>query len=505
MLCASEALAFPLRVLAPTELRVAPTVRADRGSVQLDVRLRDDRGAPVQGPIHVAVTGPSGLTERDATTSPRGEASVAIAVRESDRVLSLRVTYNGDDRHASASAQSRLDLDAPFVSVSLLAPAAIDLDGRGAIDLVASVHVAQVSLSNPAGWPVQFYLDGDRVGAAVADATGRATLRLDRAAARTPGVHALRAAVLLRGSELWSPDRRVIVRALTSVIATAEPDARTGALRVHGAVAWRGGGVGGATVRVQSGATLVAAAVSDASGAFDLTIAPRALVAGARARVAFAPTTPWFAGAESAEFLLAPAAPTPVSWRYVVAPIALGLLLLAVLRTRRSAPVADAPRTLADGATIESAEGQREGTFTVRVEDRTTAEPLDDAEVIIDGQPFDNTPRIVALGASVRVKVSCAGFAPRELTVEIDRAGAVRLRVGLSPWREAVYEVAKQHLPRGEGAAVAPTLREAAQKGGATRPLFDQAEHGSYGPTEPDSSTVERLEALSRSVRDREH
>jgi hypothetical protein len=77
--------------------------------------------------------------------------------------------------------------------------------------------------------------------------------------------------------------------------------------------------------------------------------------------------------------------------------------------------------------------------------------------------------------------------------------------VGLSPWREAVYEVAKPHLPRGEGGAAAPTLREAAEKAGAARPLFHEAERGSYGPTEPDSSTVERLEALSRSVRDGEH
>lgn len=508
MLCASTGEAFTLRVLAPTELRVAPTVRPDRSGVRLALSLRDDKGAGVRGVVRVE----SGTRAPvQARTDAQGHSNIEIAVPRDARLVDVRAQFAGDSTHSAAIAQLRIDLEAPFVSVSLLAPASVDIDGRTAIDLVASVDTGAVAAVNPRGWAVQFYVDGDRVASSEADATGRAAVRLDNSRFVSPGVRALRAAVVLRGSELFSPERRLIARALTSVVATPVRDERTGQLHLRGAVAWRGGGVAGATVRVEANRTLLAAALTDRNGAYELTLPARVLVAGARARVVFVPTTPWFSGAESGEFYLAPPALASVSWRFVLAPIGLGLLAFALARVaRRRRDEAPAPSKVEDGAVLEHVEGGSERTLSVRVEDRATGHEISDAIVTIDGTPLPaGESRAVEAGVKLKVTVRREGYAPRDVTVRVDHERAVRLRVTLAPWREAVFEVAREHLPAPSGGKVSPTLRETVETKAAgakeLRPLFDAAERGAYGPVEPDHETVAHVRSLADRVGDGEH
>jgi|LNFM01.1.fsa_nt_gb hypothetical protein len=508
VLCASNGEAFTLRVLAPTELRVAPTVRPDRLGVRLALSLRDDKGAGVRGTVRVE----SGTRPPiQARTDNNGHTNIEIAVSPGTRVVDLRAQFAGDSTHSAAISQLRIDLDAPFVSVSLLAPSSVDIDGRAAIDLIASVDTGAVAAVNPRGWVVQFYVDGDRVATSEADATGRAATRIDNSRFVTPGVRAVRAAVVLRGSELFSPERRLIARALTSIVATPTRDERTGQLGLRGAVAWRGGGVAGATVRVESNRQLLAAALTDRNGSFDLVLPARVLVAGARARVVFVPTTPWFSGAESGEFYLAPPALAAVSWRFALAPIGLGLLAFAIVRALRNRRESTPPAAkVEDGATLEHVEGDSEATLAVSVEDRTTGLPIEGATVLLDGTPLaSGERRPVVRGAKVKVSVLCEGYAPREISVRIERSQAARLRIALAPWREAVFEVAREHLPSQTGGKVSPTLREAVETTTegpkVLRPLFDAAERGAYGPTEPDQQTVAAVRALADRVRDGEH
>ncbi len=509
VLCASDAAAFTLRVLAPTELRVAPSVRADRSGVTFSVVLRDDQGAPVAGPVRLDVRRSSANAQRAVTTDIAGRAAADVAVGRDDRVLQVRAQFAGDATHAPSSSELSVDLDAPFVTVVLQsAPSAVDVEARSALELVASVEIGRVALASPVGWPVRFYMDDEPLGTASADATGRAAIRVDPSRFSTPGVRTLRAAAQLRGSELWSNERRIVVRALTSVVATPARDERTGQLHVRGAVAWRGGGVAGATVRVESNQTLVTAALTDGSGAFELTVPPRSQLPGARARIVFVPTTPWLSGSESAEFYLAPPALPPVSWRFALAPLAIGALVFLLARARSNKPVTTAAQTLDEGVVLEeSATGDQGSVLTVIVEDRSSGEPLGDFEVLVGDVVIDSaTPHPVSVGAKLSITVRAAGYASREVSVVVRRSGALRLRVALSQWREAVYGVGRALMDATSGPKAPPTLREASEQATAAhKPVFAAVEEGAYGPDDPSESTFDRVRDLARSSKQREH
>jgi hypothetical protein len=507
VLCVSSAQAFTLRVVAPTELQVSPTVRADRTGVRLSLTLRDDKGAPVAGTVRVDASSGAISTQRAVAVDVMGRGVVDLPVPRGERVIDVRAQYAGDDIHAAAIAQLRVDLDAPFVSVSLMAPVTVDLDARTSVEFVATVSIGAVALVSPRGWPVHFYVDGDRVGVAQADATGRARLRLDSSRFTTPGVKVLRAAVLLRGSEIWSVERRMIARALTSVVVTPVRDDRSGQLRLQGAVAWRGGGVAGASVRVESGRVRVATGTTDRSGTFDIRVSPRFVVAGARARVVFVPTTPWLSGAESAEFFLGLPQPTPIHWRWALAPCVIGAVAVLVLRRTRAQTTLASSIVLDEGATLELVEASSDSTLSVIVEDRSSGALLDGAEVSIDGTPLaQGSVRSAPLGALLTVEVRCERYAPRTLSVRVDRGGALLLRVQLASWREALFDVARPHLPSPSGAKVSPTLSEARNAHPAgVRKLFDEVERGAYGPDEPDASTVARARAAASAFREGEH
>lgn len=509
VLCASDAGAFTLRVLAPTDLRVAPSVSADRSAVSFVVSMRDDQGTPISGAVRLDARRARGSIQQSVALRSDGQGSLTVPVSRDDRAVDVRAQFAGDTTHAAATVELRVDLDAPFVTVQLQSvPAAVNVESQAPVEWIASVEVGRVALTSPLGWPVQFYLDNNPVGSSRADATGRASVRVEAQRFSTPGVHTVRAAAQLRGTELWSAERRLIVRALTSVVVTPERDDRSGQLTLRGAVAWRGGGVAGATVRVESQQTLVAAALTDAQGSYELTIPPRALIAGARARVVFVPTTPWLSGAESAEFYLAPPAVPPVSWRYALAPLALGMLTFALLRLR-SRPRASAAQSevVQDGAVLEALDASDDSpTLVVVVDDRASGERIESCTVTVDGVPAEPGQGVaVTVGASVKIVVEAQGYARRSLTVQVRRAGAQRLRVSLARWREAVFAVAREAMDAPIAPKAAPTLQEAAANAPpAKKPLFTAAESAVYGPEEPGERALEQVRKLAEEPTHRE-
>ncbi|MFO0557183.1 MAG: hypothetical protein U0269_04135 [Polyangiales bacterium] len=509
VLCASDVEAFTLRVLAPTELRVAPAVRADRSAVTFAVQLRDDQGNPLVGAVRIDVRRARASVQRTVTTNTQGQASGEVPVNREDRVLEVRAQFAGDATHTAASSDFRVDLDAPFVTVVLQsAPSAVDVESRSGAELVASVEVGQLAVASPLGWPVQFYVDNDRIGTARSDATGRAALRVDSEVFRTPGVHVVRAAAQLRGTELWSNERRVIVRALTSVVANVERNERTGQLRVRGAVAWRGGGVAGATVRIEANRALVAAALTDGAGSYEFALPPRSLLAGVKARVVFVPTTPWLSGSESGEFYLAPPAMPAVSWRFALVPLALGLAAFALARLRSKPAEQNGAQALEEGASIEVRASQDgASTLEVVVEDRATGEPVEHCEISIGGSVARaREPVAVDVGTKVTVTLRAHGYEPREVVVPVRRAGALRLTVALARWREAIYSVAREFIVTPSGPKAAPTLREAGEDAArAVQPVLAAAESASYGPDEPEQAAFDHVRALADATRQREH
>jgi hypothetical protein len=477
--------------------------------VRFAVQLRDDQGNPLVGAVRIDVRCARASAQRTVTTNTQGQASAEVPVNREDRVLEVRAQFAGDASHTAASTDFRVDLDAPFVTLVLQrAPVSVDVESRSGAELVASVEVGQLAVASPMGWPVQFYVDNDRVGTARSDATGRAVLRVDNDVFRAPGVHVVRAAAQLRGTELWSNERRVIVRALTSVVANVERDERTGQLRVRGAVAWRGGGVAGATVRIEANRVLVAAALTDGAGSYEFALPPRSLLAGVKARVVFVPTTPWLSGAESGEFYLAPPAMPAVSWRLALVPLALGLAAFAIAALRSKPTEQNGAQTLEEGASIEVQSSQDgASTLEVVVEDRATGEQVECCELTIGGKAARAREAVaVDVGTKVTVTLLAQGYEPREVVVPVRQPGALRLTVVLARWREAIYSIAREFIVVPSGPKAAPTLREAGEDAArAVKPVLAAAELASYGPGEPEQAAFDYVRSLADATRQREH
>lgn len=471
--------------------------------------LRDDQGNPLAGAVRIDVQRARTSVQRTITTTSQGQGTAEVLVDRSDRVLAVQAHFGGDATHTAASTEFRVDLDAPFVSIALQSvPTAIDVESRSGTEFVASVEVGRLAVASPLGWPVQFYLDNDRIASATSDATGRASVRVEASRFQTPGVHVVRAAAQLRGTELWSNERRVIVRALTSVVANVERNEQNGQLRVRGAVAWRGGGVAGATVRIEANRSLVAAALTDASGSFEFFLPPRAQIAGVKARVVFVPTTPWLSGSESGEFFLAPAALPSVSWRFVLVPLVLGAAVFALVRWRSKPATEPKAQTLEDGVSVvqeESVDGA--SSLQVVVEDRATGARVEACEISIGSTDVALGESVsVEVGTKLTVRVRADGYEPREVQVPVRRAGALRLTVALSRWREAIYSVAREFIASPTGPKVAPTLREASEDAPrAVKPVLTAAETATYGPDEPEQAAFDHVRSLADASRQREH
>ncbi len=491
--------AFPLRVLAPTELRVIPTAHADRSAVRLDVTLRDDRGERLDGLVTLTVLRGSEMIHRVISSGARRTVTIALPTTAGVRV---QARYDGDPRHAGATEEVRVDAGSPSRSLQLLTPPSADIDATRPVNLIATVRVEGGGTESPGGQVVRFSIDGVALGRALSDGAGRAALSVLPSRFTTPGIHTVAATI-----DEATTERRVVVRALTSLAVTATTDPLTGVVRLHGALAWRGGPVSGASVTVRDGARSIAGFVCDEQGVFRGEIQGSWPAMGNRGRVVFSPTTPWFSGCESAEFVLRTPSARTMSWRFALAAAGLGLLALATSRWRRGSSPVNAPTTLDDAITLEDGGelGPGHAKLSVIAEDRTSGAPLADALVLrADGAPHAASAPLT-IGASITLRITRDGYAPRDVSFAIPRAGALRLRVGLSPWREAAYEVIRPLAAQSEPGRAPRTPREVSAQRVETRELMERAEALVYGPHAPSPEQVAALGAISRTVSRGEH
>jgi hypothetical protein len=96
--CPAPASAFPLRVVAASELRVEPRLSSDQRTLTLALRLRDDRGAALAGRVvRVRLRAESFPFYAEAVrTDARGEATAQVELRERFRVFQVEADFEGD-------------------------------------------------------------------------------------------------------------------------------------------------------------------------------------------------------------------------------------------------------------------------------------------------------------------------------------------------------------------------------------------------------------------------
>ncbi len=188
------ATAFTLRVLAASELRIEPRLAADRSTLTLTVKLRDDRGAPLRNRT-VRLDAPVDGTSRTITltTGANGEAEHVVPLSRTQSRVEASAQYDGDGSTAPQRASISVNLDAPYVTVDVVPPAtAIELSARAA-PFVVVLRVGEV-VSFPARDQGVELREGARLLASgVTDASGRAPLSVDGSAFATASVVASRA------------------------------------------------------------------------------------------------------------------------------------------------------------------------------------------------------------------------------------------------------------------------------------------------------------------------
>jgi hypothetical protein len=514
LLLAHPVAAAPLRVLAASEVRVEPRVSSDRRTLLVTVRVRDDRGAAVQGPVTLE-WGPEDLLgphRENARTDARGEATFILPIQQADRVFALRAEFQGSETAATASQRVRVDLDAPFIILDLRTPPVVDLEDRN-VELIASVQVGEVVLESPEGKEVQLVADERPLGTATADATGRVVFRIPVARLGPPGVRELRVDHVRQGVTVSSPTRRVVVRARTTLTLERSTVARDG-LTVVGALVTEAGPVANAPVRILSSSRVVGAGLTSANGTYAIAIDPEiASHPGLEARAVFTPSEPWYRHAASPLVQLTPPAAGRVRWTVVSVPVlaALALLLLVRLVRRGTAPARPSapPRALED-ARIELVSDAPSGAVRVRlvVIDRASQAVVRGATAMwkIPAVGAREAGEVVEVpGARFAVEIAADGYAPRALTGDLPRGGEYALRVPLRTWREELFERLRRWLRRAAPleSTTLPTPREAL----AARAVAHGAEEfvafveeGAYGPVPPDAEAIRRAEALASAI-----
>ncbi len=488
--------AIPLRVLAATELRIEPSVRADRLGFVVRVRLRDDRAQPVQGTVRVRATpvrGPSEVTHRMDT---QGTSSFDFSVGPGSNSVIIRAEFAGDSSNSPASVQLPFSLDAEFVEVGLALPSTLESDGDPASAVIA-VDYANVVRRSAANLPVVLLMDDQEFARGQTDATGRASVQIDPSQLQNVGVHRFRATTRVGTVEKSSPERRVVVRALTSVVARIVEGERDGSwITVRGAVAWRGGGVANAMVRLATLGAQLNVVQTDARGAFSLRVDTTALEPSTRGRVIFSPTTPWYSGAESEELLLVPASPKRISWRFVALPLALMIFVISVSKLRANKERAqDKPLVIDDATSIVHSINTDERSSTLRVEvyDRSTGATLDQATVVLNGATI-GLALIELESERNHLKVACWGFAPRKVELTRVRGKSSVLRVGLSNWREYAFGFLRPLLPKRGKNSVLSTVEEVAVIADSRdRAVLREGERVVYGPESPSEEVAATL------------
>lgn len=516
----AEVQPFTLRVLAASDLRVEPRLSPDRSSLTLAVRLQDDRASPLaRRTVTLSITSPGVAEERATLTlGADGEAVHRVAIAREQGVVDVTAYYAGDGATAPRHTTIHVNLDAPYVTVDLVAPAGGVTLGAGDAPFVVTMHVGEVVSFPVRGQGVELREHDRVIASGVTDASGRAVLQVAPSVLGGAGVHRIRAVTSAQGERVEGPEHAVLVRAETSLsLVRVGGEGDASGVRLHGTLLLSSGApLGDAPVRVARGAVTLAGVRTDAQGRFQVAVDPEVLAERAvTVRALFEPTEPWFGPSESPEVELTTPPPPQIHWLWVVAPAFVAALGLAavLVRARGQTGSKETPRpdaASAHGDAIEHVAPSVTGGLRVRfvVLDRATTRPVGEAMVRFGGdaewRPVTSESVAVQGARRVEFELGASGYAPRKVAGEFSRPGEYVVRVQLRSWREELFERARPWLRRaGPSAGALPTLREALK----TRPATPRAvafvelvEAGCYAPESPDAKVVERAEELSSVV-----
>ncbi len=511
------ATAFPIRVSTATELVLDPDLSPDRQHIRLTVRLRDDQGIGVgRSRVSVTIASPSGMTvTNDVLTESDGSVAIAAPLDAQTRVVTLDANFAGTERLASAHAHAEVELDAPYVTVELLAPSTPIALGAAPPTFIARVNTGHVVGLEANGLAVALTVVEPRgarvIAGGVCDSSGQVLLAVRPDAFPSAGAYTLRPRVEVRPQRfVEGTGRRVVVRVdtvLTAALVSEPDDPRA---RVRGRLrSATGDPLPRAPVRLMRGDDTVVAGQTDVAGEFVFEVdLDRTTIQGAAVRVRFDPTDPWFTASESAPFVIGEAPAAPIHWAWTIVPwLALALVGAAVALRRRStpAPVLSVPAEVAPEGVVVRTGAAPDGAVEVVVEpfDRSTGAPLPaatwrlaDAPDSPPNPPSTSVP--VTRGRSAAVVLTLAGYEPRRVELSRLGSGRHRVRVGMLGWREALFDRARPSLAaaRADGAAM-PTPREAARStlfAGNDARWIGLLEGGAYGPASPDEGVVRAVE-----------
>jgi hypothetical protein len=507
--------AFPIRVSTATELTLNPQVSADRHSLVLSVRLRDDRRVGVEGrALAVSIVSPTGLViRREEHTDAQGESLIEAQLGSQVREVSVDVRFAGDERFAPASTHADVELDAPFVTVELSAPAAPLSIAEAPPPFNVTVSTGRAAWLEPGGLAVDLVaVEGGRprvLVAGLSDRTGLARLTPPMGSFPRAGIYQLRPRVEVRpGRVVEGAGRTVLVRADT-VLTTAlvsEPDDPRARLRGRLRTA-NDEPVGGAPIRLMRGEETIAAVRTDPAGEFVFEVdLDQTQLSGSTVRARFDPADPWFTPSESASVRVGEAPSAPIHWGWMAAPwalLALAAVAIASRRGARPAPPQSLPLDVMRDEVVRTGAAV-DGAVEVVVEafDRSTGAQLPGARYrSVGGDEASERPAsssmLLTRGQSLSLLVSADGYESRR--VDVARLGPGRhcVRVGMLGWREAVFDRARPALSAASEGTVIPTPREAVGAtlvAGRSAPWVDVLERGAYGPEAPDEQTVRALE-----------
>ncbi len=517
VLFASQGHAEPIRIVAGSEIRIAPRLRGDRSALDVVVRVTDDHGAIAHGQVELTSQQQGSVLHAVVQTAAIGANGQAQFVVRPDPtapgVMLLHAEFHGSERTAQAEADARVDLDAPFITLGLRVPATSNY-GDPPVEAIVDVDVGEVVPLNPAGLEVGLRVDDRIVATGAAEATGRVAIRIPSADLGGPGVRTVRAELQRGADVLRSPARRIVVRAPTTLTLGRSSSTDRGATLV-GALVTRAGPVVGGAVQVVWNEQLLGAALTSDDGTFalqidrDITVQPDVV-----AQAIFNPAEPWFGPSRSGRVRLTLARAAPVRWPVLAVPATLALMLFALVawrtRVRGRRVSLTPPQPLANAGSLAHVAERNDGIALIRTE----AFDLATGTVLV---PFTVEWRIaggefrpgdeVRLEPSARfeVRVAAAGHAPRTLAATAGRASTYVLRIGLKSWREELFDRLRSWMAgRGAaGAAVIPTPTEAladAEPSPPARALVAFVESGVYGRDDPGEPDVTHADSLLAST-----
>lgn len=529
MLCvatlrAPGARAYPLNVVAATELRLDPAVPAGSTSLTVRAHLRDDRGAALAGRGLTLTLVPEGGAARvlDARTDEHGDAAVTVDVGRARRVA-VTGAWTGDSTAASARASIDVNFDAPFVTPELVLPGDGVTLGDDSLEAVITVRVGEVQTLSPARLAVQLarLVDGASgprsLEAGVTDGAGRAVLVVPSARLGPPGVARLIPRVDLgNGRVVEGAGRELLVRGRVAVSLLRGEGAEEGeGVSLHGAVVLSTGDpVPNAALRIVQGERTLAATRADAQGLFHLALGPEVLSEpGMSARAVFEPTEPWYLAAESPEVQLTAPPTPPIHWSWGAAPVALAALVVGGMSLRRRAartPEAPPPAPPTEDHVAVVTDGSaRALSLRVVAVDRATGARVPGCRVRVDDGAWQGVgaePVSVGEGATAcQLTLEADGYAPRRLRMDLPRGGEVRVQVAMRTWREELFARIRPWLETARRAEVLPTPREVSRSGALTHvaPLAKLVERGCYGPETPGPGELDAADALADAARER--